>query len=318
MLQVVAASVGVPSSPVVRCFFHKATNTCSYIVQCPVTKKAVILDSVLDYAINSGKVWSDYADEMIKEVEKEGLQVEWILDTHVHADHITGMAYMKKKLSGAKTAISERITGVQSWWAKQFEWNDFDCTGAQWDYLLYDPVVEEGSLAKSREVLKEIKVGELVVKPIPTPGHTPACLCLLVGDTLFTGDAIFQPDFGTARCDFPGGSSADLYDSIVNAIYSLPETTRIFVGHDYPPASRSVTFLTDVSTQKASNKYLTSLTTKQDFIDARNTRDSQLDLPNLIFPSLQFNINAGHAPARTPQGGLFIKTPLRLQTGLDI
>lgn len=318
MLQVVAASVGVPSSPVVRCFFHKATNTCSYIVQCPATKKAVILDSVLDYAINSGKVWTDYADEMIKEVEKEGLQVEWILDTHVHADHITGMAYMKKKFAGAKTAISERITGVQEWWAKQFEWNDFDCSGAQWDYLLHDPEVEKGNMSKSREILKEIKVGELVVKPIPARGHTPACLCFLVGDTLFTGDAIFQPDFGTARCDFPGGSSADLYDSIVNAIYSLPETTRIFVGHDYPPASRSVTFLTDVSAQKASNKYLTALTTKQDFIDARNTRDSQLDLPNLIFPSLQFNINAGNAPARTPQGGLFVKTPLRLQPGLDI
>jgi len=278
----------------------------------------MILDSVLDYSISSGKLWSEYADEIVKEVEKEGLQVEWILDTHVHADHITGMEYLKKKFLGSKTAISERITSVQAWWAKQFEWDDFDCSGSQWDYLLYDPVVEKECAPKVREILKEIKVGELIVKPIPTPGHTPACLSLLVGDTLFTGDAIFQPDFGTARCDFPGGSSADLYDSIVTSIYSLPDTSRIFVGHDYPPASRSVSFFSDVAAQKASNKYLTALTSKQDFIAARNARDSQLELPNLIFPSLQFNINAGKAPSPTPQGGLFVKTPLRIQPGLGI
>jgi glyoxylase-like metal-dependent hydrolase (beta-lactamase superfamily II) len=315
MLQVVSATNGVLASPKVHCFFHQATNTCSYIVECTRTKKAAILDSVLDYGLSSGKVGTEYADEMVKEVEKEGLSVEWILDTHVHADHITGMAYLKKKLPGAKTAISERIKEVQRVWAEKFEWTDFDCSGSQWDFLLADPIVNEST---SSESLKELKIGDLIVKPLPTPGHTPACMCLLVGDdTLFTGDAIFQPDFGTARCDFPGGSSATLYDSISKTIYSLPDTTRIFVGHDYPPASRQVTFLTDIAAEKASNKYLTADTSKDDFIIARDTRDSQLDVPNLIYPSLQFNLNAGSPPPASSNGQCFVKTPLHIPKGLD-
>ena len=343
MLQLFPASTGVLGSPVVRCFFHQKTNTCSYIVQCPKTSKAAILDSVLDYASNSGKVSTEYADTLLKEVKNEGLNVEWILDTHVHADHITGMAYLKKQLPNAKTAISERITDVQKHWAAQFDWPEFDCSGSQWDYLLADDSGEsatsvasttvfhstdgmgadayasgsEGAaLKKARPVIKEIVVGELTIRPIPTPGHTPACMTFLIGDTLFTGDAIFQPDFGTARCDFPGGSSHDLFHSI-SKLYAHPDHFRIFVGHDYPPASRGVTFFTDVASQKSSNKFIKTATTKDEFVSARNARDAELDAPNLLYPSLQFNINAGSLPPAGPSGKRFVKVPLKIMTELD-
>lgn len=339
MLQLFPASKEVLGSPVVRCFFHQKTNTCAYIVECPKTNKAAILDSVLDYAGNSGKISTDFADSLLKEVTKEGLNVEWILDTHVHADHLTGMAYLKKHLPHAKTAISERITEVQKHWAEAFDWPEFDCTGSQWDYLLSDvseDALSEASSAtsgqgnasdasssvsasskKSRPVIKEIMVGELKIKPIPTPGHTPACMTFLVGDTLFTGDAIFQPDFGTARCDFPGGSSTDLYQSISSKIYAHPDHYRVFVGHDYPPATRTVTFLTDIAAQKASNKFIKTETTKEEFITARNARDAELDAPLLLFPSLQFNINAGSLPPANASGKRFVKVPLKIGTEVD-
>lgn len=344
MLQLFPATKEALGSPVVRCFFHQKTNTCAYIVECPKTNKAAILDSVLDYASNSGKISTEFADSLLNEVKKEGLNVEWILDTHVHADHITGMAYLKKQLPNAKTAISERITDVQKHWAEAFDWPEFDCSGSQWDFLLSDESEEVASAASgasastaseantpaskdysakaalkkgSKPVIKEIVVGELVIKPIPTPGHTPACMTFLIGDTLFTGDAIFQPDFGTARCDFPGGSSHDLYHSISSRLYRHPDNFRIFVGHDYPPATRSVTFLTDIAAQKASNKFIKTETTKDEFVAARNARDAELDAPALLYPSLQFNINAGSLPPIAASGKRFVKVPLKIMTESD-
>jgi glyoxylase-like metal-dependent hydrolase (beta-lactamase superfamily II) len=304
MLQLVPATSFL-SSPQVRCFFHKGTSTCSYIVECTKTKKAAIIDSVLDYALHSAKVSTDFADELVKEVEKEGLKVEWILETHVHADHVTASSYLKRRLPGAKTAISERITEVQRKWAEIFDWNDFDCSGSQWDLLVSPTTV--------------IEIGELKLTALPTPGHTPACTTFVVGDSLFTGDAIFQPDFGTARCDFPGGSAEDLFSSIHSTLYSLPDNYRIFVGHDYPPSTRSVTFVTDIGAEKASNKFITTETTKQDFVTARSTRDAQLDSPNLLYPSLQFNINAGAFPKQGSAGSAkrFIKMPLTLPKYLE-
>lgn len=327
MLQLFPATKEALGSPVVRCFFHQKTNTCSYIVECPKTNKAAILDSVLDYASNSGKVSTEFADSLLKEVTKEGLNVEWILDTHVHADHITGMAYLKKHLPNAKTAISERIIDVQKHWAEAFDWPEFDCSGSQWDFLLSDESEEVASTASGSStsapskagatVIKEILVGDLVIKPIPTPGHTPACMTFLVGDTLFTGDAIFQPDFGTARCDFPGGSPHDLYHSISSRLYRHPDHYRIFVGHDYPPATRSVTFLTDIASEKSSNKFLKTETTKEEFVAARSARDAELDAPALLYPSLQFNINAGSPPPQTASGKRFVKVPLKIITETD-
>lgn len=347
MLQLFPAATGALKSPVVRCFFHQKTNTCSYIVECPTTRKAAILDSVLDYASNSGKISTEYADAMLQEVKKEGLNVEWILDTHVHADHITGMAYLKKKLPQAKTAISERISEVQAHWAKVFDWPNFDCSGSQWDYLLKDLGHEElkqsigsihaassgsqtppptpGTAATStsstskakRDVITEISLGDLIIKAIPTPGHTPACMTFVVGDSVFTGDAIFQPDFGTARCDFPGGSSHDLYHSISDTIYGLPDNFRVFVGHDYPPATRGVLFATDIGAQKTSNKFVKAETLKNEFIEARNKRDAELDAPGLLYPSLQFNIGAGSLPPADASGNRFVKIPLKIATEVE-
>lgn len=317
MLQVFPSTKGVISSPIVKCFFHKGTNTCTYLVECPATNKAAIIDSVLDYAYNSGKVSTEAADEVLKEVEKAGIKVEWIIDTHVHADHITGMAYLKKKIPGAKTAISGKITEVQTWWSKFFGWDDFDCTGSQWDVLLDDPSYGPAEAKVAHEHLSELCFGDLKLKPIATPGHTPACMSFLIGDALFTGDAIFQPDFGTARCDFPGGSSATLYDSIHSTIYGLPDTTRIFVGHDYPPASRTVLFESTIADEKDHNKYVTATTPKADFVTARNTRDASLDAPNLLYPSLQFNISAGTPPPADANGKRWVKTPLKISPNFD-
>lgn len=308
MQQLVPATSHV-SSPLVRCFFHKATNTCSYIVQCPKTKKAAVIDTVLDYGLHSGKLSTEYADTMVAEVEKEGLRVEWIFDTHVHADHITASAYMKNKWPWAKTAISSRIVEVQKEWAKRLAWNDFLCDGSQWDAL-----VEPESF--------QVEIGELKMTAMRTPGHTPACTSYVVGDAVFVGDAIFAPDFGTARCDFPGGSAIDLYTSISHSLFSLPDHYRLFFGHDYPPATRAVLFYSDVAAEKQNNKFLTANTSQDAFIAARNTRDQALDTPNLLYPSIQFNINAGRLPiANLPSTAsphsFFVKIPLSIPASLQ-
>lgn len=343
MQQLVPASSHV-SSPLVRCFFHKGTNTCSYIVQCPTTKKAAVIDSVLDYSLHSGKLGTEYADSMVSEVEKEGLRVEWIVDTHVHADHITASAYMKNKWPWAKTAISNRITEVQKEWTKRLEWKDFACDGRQWDMLV------------DADTFK-VEIGTLTMTAMKTPGHTPACTTYVVGDTCFVGDALFQPDFGTARvrapidvttvtryfalqltflvmcygqrqqCDFPGGSPRDLFHSVSSIIYALPDHFRLFVGHDYPPATRSVLFFSDILSEKAQNKFLSASTSLDDFVSARTSRDNALDTPSLLYPSIQFNINAGRIPSQNSEinhlapsahpTAFFVKTPLTIPSSLQ-
>lgn len=297
-MQVFEPNDKIPS-PRVHAFYHKPSSTCTFVVEDPQSKKAAIIDSALDYGLHSGKIGTEFIDSIISAIDKEGLRVEWILETHVHTDHLTASAYLKQRWPWAKTAISEHITEVQQYWSHKLELTDFDCTGSQWDFLI----------SPSRN---EIELGFLTIKAVDTPGHTPACLTYVVGDCLFVGDAIFQPDFGTARCDFPGGSPHALYDSIRSTLYSFPDNFRIFVGHDYPPTDRSVIFNTDIASQKKYNKFLTEETSKPDFVAARLARDSRLDSPNLLYPAMQININAGRLPPDSGKGERFIKTPLSL------
>lgn len=291
-----------PSSPIVKCFFHKPTSTCTYIIQDPSSKHAAIIDSVLDYHLSGARLSTEFADLLLSHIKEESLLIDWILDTHVHADHISGSNYLKKHLPQSRTAISEKITAVQKTWSKIFNWPDFPCDGSQWDYLLNET--------------EPLKIGQLELYAIHTPGHTPACCTFVVGDTIFTGDVIFQPDFGTARCDFPGGSASTLYKSLKEKLYTLPDEYRIFVGHDYPPATRTVLFETSIASEKTSNKYVTENTTLEEFVTAREKRDAELDVPNLLFPSLQFNINAGALPAAEDNGTIYVKFPLKVAPNL--
>ncbi len=282
--------------PQVTAFFDDATNTISYVVRDPTGTAAAIIDSVLDFDQASGRTTTDSADQIIEHVTTEGLDVQWVLETHVHADHLSAAPYLQEKLGG-KIGIGANITVVQDTFGKIFnEGTEFQRDGSQFDALFTDG--------------DSFHIGQTRGDVLHTPGHTPACMTYVIGDAAFVGDTLFMPDFGTARCDFPGGSAADLYNSI-QRILALPDETRIFVGHDYKAPGRDrYAWETTVGEQKALNVHVGQGRPVEEFVEMREARDATLGMPRLILPSLQVNMRAGQMPPPEDDGTSYLKLPL--------
>jgi glyoxylase-like metal-dependent hydrolase (beta-lactamase superfamily II) len=277
-------------------FFDKGTSTLSYVVYDPETKDAVVIDPVLDFDPASGELYDQSAKSILSFINEYALVVHYILETHVHADHLTSSQLIKQKIPHAKIGISHRIKIVQEEFKKVFNWDDFQTDGSHFDILLADE--------------ESITAGSIKILAMPTPGHTPACTSFLIGNNLFTGDALFMPDYGTGRCDFPQGSAAELFESITR-LYRLPGDTNVFVGHDYQPNGREVLFQTTIKKSKDENIQLNDKTTKDEFIEFREKRDKTLNSPRLLYPSIQINISAGQLPFPETNGVSYIKLPLR-------
>ena len=282
--------------PDVKAFFDEATFTVSYVVKDPGSSACAIVDSVLDFDYSSGRTDTRSADEMIAWVRDQGLSIEWILETHVHADHLSAAPYIQQR-AGGKIGIGDRITVVQNTFGKIFnEGTEFQRDGSQFDKLFV-----EGDT---------FSVGALEGRVLHTPGHTPACLTYVIGDAAFVGDTLFMPDFGTARCDFPGGSAETLYGSI-QKILTLPDETRIFVGHDYKaPGRDDYAWETSVGEERARNIHIGGGKSEEEFVRVRTARDKTLEMPRLIIPSLQVNMRAGQMPPADEQGNTYLKVPV--------
>ncbi len=282
--------------PSIDGFFDSATNTVSYIIKDPSTKSCAIIDSVLDFDYASGETDTKSADDLITHVLGNNLSVEWILETHVHADHLSAAPYLQEKLGG-EIGIGDQIILVQNTFGKIFnEGTEFQRNGSQFDQLFRDG--------------DTFNIGNLSAKVMHTPGHTPACLTYVIENTAFVGDTLFMPDFGTARVDFPGGSAEDLFASI-QKILSLPDETRIFVGHDYKaPGRDQFIWESTVSEQKLKNVHIGNDRTEEEFVKLRTQRDTQLAMPKLIIPSLQVNMRAGNMPDADDNGVTYLKVPL--------
>lgn len=283
-------------SPEVTAFFDDATNTVSYVVRETTGDACAIIDSVLDYDAAAGRTDTSSADAIIAFVTDNNLRVQWILESHVHADHLSAAPYLQEKLGG-KIGIGDQITVVQDTFGKVFnEGTEFQRDGSQFDALFSDG--------------DSIHIGQLRCDVMHTPGHTPACLTYVIGDAAFVGDTLFMPDFGTARCDFPGGSATDLYQSI-QKILTLPDETRIFVGHDYKaPGRDEFAWETTVGEQKALNVHIGAGKPLDDFVAMRTERDARLGMPRLILPSIQTNMRAGQMPDPEDNGTRYFKVPI--------
>jgi glyoxylase-like metal-dependent hydrolase (beta-lactamase superfamily II) len=283
-------------TPIVQAFFDEATNTVTYVVTEQNGKACAVIDSVLDFDYASGHTDTRSADAVIAYIQDKGLRLEWILETHVHADHLSAAPYIQERLGG-KIGIGDQITTVQNTFGKIFnEGTRFQRDGSQFDQLF-----REGD---------KFDIGQLRGEVLHTPGHTPACLTYVIGDAAFVGDTLFMPDFGTARCDFPGGSAEDLFDS-VQKIMSLPDETRIFVCHDYKaPGRDDYAWETTVGEQKAFNVHVGAGKSRDDFVAMRNQRDATLAMPRLIIPSLQVNMRAGQMPEAEDNGTSYLKVPI--------
>ncbi len=285
--------------PNVEAFFDAATWTLTYVVWDPVTRDAVIVDPVLDYDPAASRASTQAVERVADFVTQHGLRPHYVLETHAHADHLSGSQELKQRFPGLKVAIGERIREVQALFAtKVFNLGaDFPVDGSQFDKLLAD-----------KEILQ---AGSLCVEVIATPGHTPACVSYLIGDALFTGDALFMPDFGVGRCDFPAGSPETLYDSVIGRLYPLADSTRVFVGHDYQPNGRKVAWESTVGEEKRANIQLRADTSRADFVRMRTERDAGLPAPRLLLASVQVNIDAGRMPRPDRNGTSYLKIPLR-------
>ena len=284
------------TKPDVKGFFDEATNTISYIVSDPETKICAIIDSLLDYDPASGRTSTASADELIAYVREHDFKLDWIIDTHVHADHLTAAPYIKSQLGG-RTGIGEHISTVQKVFGKIFNAEQsFHTDGSQFDHLYKDG--------------ENYKVGNIDAHAIHTPGHTPACMSHVIGDSVFVGDTLFMPDFGTARCDFPGGDAGVLFDSI-QKLFALPDDTRMFLCHDYKaPGRDKFVWETTVAEQKCANIHVKSGTTREAFIAMRTARDATLAMPTLILPSVQVNMRAGEMPPAEDNGKRYMKIPI--------
>ena len=284
------------TKPIVKSFFDNATNTITHVVHDPATKKAAIFDPVLDYDVASGRTNTRAADEVIGYIINFGLKTKFIIETHAHADHLSSAPYLKKIL-GAQTVIGGRIDTVQKVFSKIFNVEkSFATDGRQFDIL-----VKDGD---------ELALGDMKIKAMHTPGHTPACMSYVIGDAVFVGDTLFMPDYGTARCDFPGGSAETLYDSI-QKLFTLPDETRVFLCHDYKaPGRDEFVWETTIGEEKRNNKHVGHGASKAEFVKMRTERDAQLAMPKLILPSVQVNMRAGQFPPAEDNGTSYLKIPL--------
>ena len=281
--------------PNVSAFFDEATFTITYVVSDPTTGRAAIIDPVLDFDPASGRTSTGSADEVIAFVETEKLGIDWILETHVHADHLSGAPYMREKLGG-KTAIGASVTAVQETFKGVFNLKNLATDGSQFDHLFADN--------------EPFDIGNMSGRIIATPGHTPACITFVIGDAAFVGDTLFMPDFGSARTDFPGGDATQLYESI-QKIISLPDATRLFMCHDYKaPGRDDFAWETSVKEQRENNIHINETVNEAAFIALREGRDAQLGMPKLILPSIQVNIRAGQLPDPEDNGIRYLKTPI--------
>lgn len=282
-------------NPLIKDFFDPDTWTYTYVVYEDDGSPCVIIDSVLNYDPKSGRTSTKSADEVIAFVKEHQLQVSWILETHAHADHLTAAPYLQSHLGG-KLVIGDHIINVQTVFKGVFNLDDrFKADGAQFDYLL-----KEG---------ESLAFGNLSLKALFVPGHTPACMAYEIGDAIFVGDTLFMPDVGTARCDFPGGDAKTLYRSI-QKILSYPGQTKLYMCHDYPPNNRPATGMTTVADEKANNIHVHDGVTEDQFVQMRTARDKTLEMPTLILPSIQVNIRAGHFPEPDANGVAYLKIPL--------
>jgi glyoxylase-like metal-dependent hydrolase (beta-lactamase superfamily II) len=283
----------------IKTFYDTRTSTFTYVIFDDSTKDAVIIDPVLDYDPVGSKVWTESVDEVIDFVESNDLTLHLIMETHAHADHISGAQMIKEQYPDAQVAIGKNITVVQQYFKNIFNLaDDFPVDGSQFDRLL-----EDG---------ETVNAGSLQIEVIFTPGHTPACASYKIEDAVFMGDSIFMPDSGTGRCDFPAGSAHDLYNSITQRIYTLPDDTQLFMGHDYQPGGREVMNEATVAEQKANNIDLKDGTTEEEFTAYRKARDSELAAPKLLFQSIQLNIDAGDLPDAEDSGKAYLKIPVNI------
>lgn len=286
--------VNMDIHPEVQAFFDAATNTISYIVKDPGSNACAIVDSVMDIDYAAGRITYDHADELIRQIETQGLKLEWIIETHVHADHLSAAPYIQQKLGG-KIGIGSKIMDVQDTFGKIFnEGTEFQRDGSQFDALF-----EDGDT---------YRIGTIQAFAMYTPGHTPACMVHVMGDAAFVGDTLFMPDGGSARADFPGGDAATLYDSI-QTVLSLPDEMRLFMCHDYGPNGRDIQWETTVGDEKAHNIHVGGGKTKEEFVKFRTERDATLAMPKLIIPSLQVNMRAGAVPT-DKDGNPMLKVPV--------
>ncbi len=289
--------MSISNTPQVHGIFDPATWTVTYVVYEKVGSACAIIDSVLDYDHKSGRTHTTSADKVIAFVKEKNLKVEWILETHAHADHVTAAPYLKEKLGGV-TAIGDHIQQVQKVFQGVFNLEaSFKTDGSQFGHLLKED--------------EEFKIGELTAKTLFVPGHTPACVAYQIGDAVFVGDTMFMPDVGTARCDFPGGDAKVLYQS-VRKLLSLPNETRLFMCHDYPPTDRAICFETTVAEQREKNIHVHDGVSEAEFVAMRSKRDATLEMPVLILPSVQVNIRAGEMPPAEANGVAYLKIPMNL------
>ena len=287
--------VDLSVKPEVTAFFDEPTNTVSYVVKDPDSNACAIIDSVMDIDYAAGRIAYESANAIIAFIQKNGLKLEWLIETHVHADHLSGAPYIQGKLGG-KIGIGENITIVQETFGKIFnEGTEFQRDGSQFDHLFKDG--------------DAYRIGTMTAHAMHTPGHTPACVTHVTGDAAFVGDTLFMPDGGSARADFPGGDARTLYRSI-KRVLSLPETTRLFMCHDYGPNGRDIRWETTVAEQRAHNIHVKDGITEDEFVAAREARDKTLAMPKLIIPSLQVNMKAGKLPAPDESGKRFLKVPI--------
>ena len=283
------------AKPDIKAFFDPETWTFTYVVYAGQGSACVVIDSVLDYDPKSGRTTTKSADQVVDFISAEQLKLTWILETHAHADHLTAAPYLQGKLGG-KIVIGNHITNVQNVFKGVFNLDArFATDGSQFDHLLQDG--------------ESLPFGELSLKALYVPGHTPACMSYEIGNSLFVGDTLFMPDVGTARCDFPGGDAKTLYQSI-QKILAYPEETRLYMCHDYPPNDRPVEYCTTVGDEKRANIHVHAGITEEQFVKMRTQRDATLDMPNLILPSIQVNIRAGHFPEPEANGKSYLKIPL--------
>jgi glyoxylase-like metal-dependent hydrolase (beta-lactamase superfamily II) len=281
--------------PEVKGFFDPATNTISYVVKDPASSSCAIVDSVMDIDYAAGRITYDHADEIIAYVREHGLKVEWLIETHVHADHLSAAPYIQRQLGG-KVGIGRNITVVQDTFGKVFnEGTEFQRDGSQFDRLFDDG--------------DTYTVGTMVCTALHTPGHTPACMTHLMGDAAFVGDTLFMPDGGSARADFPGGDAGQLYDSI-QKVLSLPGEMRLFMCHDYGPNGRDIRWETTVAEERAHNIHVGGGKTREEFVAMRTARDKTLAMPKLIIPSLQVNMRGGDLPPADKDGKRYLKVPI--------